>query len=74
MVSVSSTRQLVIPRTCYEEDLFSTPPGQADRGGQKKSHYACQIHYHVVLLVKCRKALLADEVTAIIQETAVRDR
>ena len=34
------------------------------------AHCAWQIHYHIVLPVKYRKALLDEEVTAIIQDTA----
>jgi putative transposase len=37
---------------------------------RKKAHCAWQIHYHIVLPVKYRKALLDEEVTAMIQETA----
>jgi putative transposase len=38
---------------------------------KKGYHCAWQIHYHIVFPVKYRKALLDDEVTNIIQETAV---
>jgi putative transposase len=37
---------------------------------RKGAHCAWQIHYHIVFPVKYRKALLDEEVTAIIQETA----
>ncbi len=37
---------------------------------RKGAHCAWQIHYHVVFPVNYRKALLDEEVTAIIQETA----
>ena len=37
---------------------------------QKGYHCAWQIHYHIVFPVKYRKALLDDEVKAIIKETA----
>jgi putative transposase len=37
---------------------------------RKASHCAWQIHYHVVFPVKCRKALLDDEVERIVIETA----
>ena len=39
---------------------------------QKSSPCAWQIHYHLVFPVKYRKALLDEEVTKIIKETAVR--
>ena len=39
---------------------------------QKSSHCAWQIHYHLVFPVKYRKALLDEEVTKIIKETAAR--
>ena len=38
---------------------------------KKGSHCAWQIHYHIVFPVKYRKSLLDDEVTKIIQETAI---
>ncbi|HMS85944.1 MAG TPA: IS200/IS605 family transposase [Nitrospira sp.] len=37
---------------------------------RKGAHCAWQIHYHIVFPVKYRKALLDDEVTAMIRETA----
>ena len=37
----------------------------------KGYHCAWQIHYHIVFPVKYRKSLLDDEVTKIIQDTAV---
>jgi putative transposase len=37
---------------------------------RKGAHCAWQIHYHIVFPVKYRKAMLDEEVTAIIQETA----
>ena len=37
---------------------------------RKSSHCAWQIHYHIVFPVKDRKALLDEEVTKIIKETA----
>jgi putative transposase len=43
---------------------------QRDEEVRKGAHYASQIHYHIVFPVKYRKALLDEEVTAIIQETA----
>ena len=39
-------------------------------GVQKGYHCAWQIHYHIEFPVKYRKALLDEDVTAIIQETA----
>ncbi len=45
----------------------------ADQRGtevRKGAHGAWQIHYHMVFPVKYRKALLDEEVTAIIQDTA----
>ena len=44
---------------------------QRDEEVRKGAHCAWQIHYHSVFPVKYRKALLDEEVTAIIQETAV---
>jgi len=38
---------------------------------QKGHHCAWQIHYHIVFLVKYRKALLDIEVIDIIRETAI---
>ena len=43
---------------------------QRDGEVRKGAHCAWQIHYHSVFPVKYRKALLDDEVTAIIRETA----
>jgi putative transposase len=43
---------------------------QRDNEVRKGAHGAWQIHYHIVFPVKYRKALLDEEVTAIIQETA----
>lgn len=40
-------------------------------GVRKGYHCAWQIHYHIVFPVKYRKALLDEEVTEIIRETAV---
>ncbi len=45
-------------------------PHQEDKV-RKSSHCAWQIHYHIVFPVKYRKALLDEEVTNIIKETAV---
>jgi putative transposase len=42
---------------------------QRDDAVRKGAHCAWKIHYHIVFLVKCRKALL-EVVTTIIQETA----
>jgi putative transposase len=42
----------------------------ADDDVQKGYHCAWQIHYHIVFPVKYRKALIDDEVSAIITETA----
>ena len=39
-------------------------------GVQKGSHCAWQTHYHIVFPVKYRKALLSEEVVAVIVETA----
>jgi len=44
---------------------------QRDEEVRKGAHCAWQIHYHSVFPVKYRKALLDDEVTAMIRETAV---
>ena len=43
---------------------------------QKSAHCAWQIHYHIVVPVKHRKALSDEEVTKIIKETAtsIEDR
>jgi putative transposase len=38
---------------------------------KKSYHCAWQIHYHIVFPVKYRKLLLDDQVTSIIQETAM---
>ena len=43
---------------------------QRDEEVRTGAHCAWQIHYHLVFPVKYRKALLDDEVTAIIRETA----
>ncbi len=43
---------------------------QRDNEVRKGAHCAWQIHYHIVFPVKYRKALLDEEVTAIIQDTA----
>ena len=43
---------------------------QRDNEVRKGAHCAWQIHYHIVFPVKYRKALLDEEVTTIIQETA----
>ena len=43
---------------------------QREEAVRKGAHCAWQIHYHIVFPVKYRKALLDEEVTAIIQETA----
>lgn len=43
---------------------------QRDEEARKGAHCAWQIHYHIVFPVKYRKALLDEEVTGIIQETA----
>ncbi len=43
---------------------------QRDKEVRKGAHCAWQIHYHSVFPVKYRKALLDEEVTAIIQDTA----
>jgi len=43
---------------------------QRDNEVRKGAHCAWQIHYHIVFPVKYRKALLDEEVTAIIQGTA----
>ena len=43
---------------------------QRDTEVRKGAHGAWQIHYHMVFPVKYRKALLDEEVTAIIQDTA----
>ncbi len=45
---------------------------QDNHTGRKSSHCAWQIHYPLVFPVKYRKVLLDEEVTRIIQETAVR--
>ena len=42
----------------------------ADNSLKRGYHCAWQIHYHIVFPVKYRKALLDDEVTQIIEETA----
>ena len=42
---------------------------QRDNEVRKEAHCAWQIHYHIVFPVKYRKALLDEEVTAIIQDT-----
>jgi len=42
----------------------------SDETGKKGYHCAWQIHYHIVFPVKYRKALLDNEVTKIITETA----
>ena len=44
--------------------------GQREDEVRKGAHCAWQIHYHVEFPVNYRKALLDEEVTAIIQETA----
>ena len=44
--------------------------GQREEGVRKGAHCAGQIHYHIVVPVKYRKALLDEVVTTIIQETA----
>jgi putative transposase len=44
---------------------------QRDEEVRKGAHCAWQIHYHIVFPVKYREALLDDEVTAIIRETAI---
>lgn len=43
---------------------------QRDNEVRKGAHCAWQIHYHMVFPVKYRRALLDEEVTTIIQETA----
>ena len=43
---------------------------QRDNEVRKGAHCAWQIHYHIVFPVKYRKALLDEEVTAIIEDTA----
>jgi putative transposase len=43
---------------------------QRDDACRKGAHCAWPIHYHIVLPVKYRKALLDEAVTTIIQETA----
>jgi putative transposase len=43
---------------------------QRENEVRKGAHGAWQIHYHIVFPVKYRKALLDEEVTAIIQDTA----
>ncbi|MDF0675159.1 MAG: IS200/IS605 family transposase [Nitrospira sp.] len=43
---------------------------QRDNEVRKGAHCAWQIHYHIVFPVKYRNALLDEEVTTIIQETA----
>ena len=43
---------------------------QRDEAVRKGAHCAWHIHYHIVFPVKYRKALLDEEVTTIIQETA----
>lgn len=43
---------------------------QREKEVRKGAHCAWQIYYHIVFPVKYRKALLDEEVTAIIQETA----
>jgi hypothetical protein len=43
---------------------------QREDAVRKGAHWAWQIHYHMVFPVTYRKALLDEEVTGIIQETA----
>jgi len=43
---------------------------QRENEVRKGAHCAWQIHYHIVFPVKSRKALLDEEVTAMIQDTA----
>ena len=43
---------------------------QGDEEVRKGAHCAWQLHYHIVFPVKCRKALLDEAVTTMIQETA----
>ncbi len=43
---------------------------QREHEVRKRAHCAWQIHYHIVFLVKYRKALLDEVGMAIIQETA----
>ena len=43
---------------------------QRDEAVRKGAHCARQLHYHIVFPVKCRKALLDEAVTTMIQETA----
>jgi len=51
-------------------DILWRMADQREHEVRKGAHCAWQIHYHIVFPVKYRKALLDEEVTAIIQETA----